>query len=244
MLMELFRLLGTIAIDNTEANSAINETTENANNASNDVSGAFERIGGVASKIATGIAVAGAAIGGAFIATIESTREYRKEMGLLESAYLTAGHSSEEAKDTYSELNAVMGDSGAAVEAAQHLSLVADNEAELNELTHSLTGVYVTFGASLPLEGLAEAINHSSALGEVQGSLADALEWSGITVDDFNAQLAECSTEEERQDLIMRTLKDTYSEAADQYKETNKDVLEAEKANERLADAMADIGTE
>ena len=240
--MELFRLLGTIAIDNTEANRAINETTENANNASDDVSGAFEKIGGVAGRIATGIGVAGAAIGGAFIATIESTREYRREMGLLEAAYLTAGHSSESAKDTYSELNAVMADSGAAVEAAQHLSLVADNEAELSELTHTLTGVYATFGASLPLEGLSEAINHSSSLGEVQGSLADALEWSGITVDDFNAQLAECSTEEERQDLIMRTLKDTYGEAADQYKETNKDVMEAEQANERLADAMADIG--
>lgn len=240
--MELFRLLGTIAIDNTEANRAINETTENANKSSDEVSSAFEKIGGVAGRIATGIGVAGAAIGGAFIATIESTREYRREMGLLESAYLTAGHSSEEAKETYSELNAVMADSGAAVEAAQHLSLVADNEAELNELTHSLTGVYATFGASLPLEGLAEAINHSSSLGEVQGSLADALEWSGITVDEFNAQLAECSTEEERQDLIMRTLKDTYGAAADQYKETNKDVLEAEQANEKLADAMAEIG--
>lgn len=240
--MELFRLLGTIAIDNTEANNAINETSENANNASDEVSSAFEKIGGVAGKIAMGIGAAGLAIGGAFIGAVESTREYRREMGLLESAFATAGHSSESAKDTYSDLNAVMADSGAAVEAAQHLSLVADNEAELSELTHSLTGVYATFGSSLPLEGLSEAINHSSSLGEVQGSLADALEWSGITVDDFNAQLAECSTEEERQDLIMRTLKDTYGAAADQYKETNKDVMEAEQANERLADAMADIG--
>lgn len=240
--MELFRLLGTIAIDNTEANTAINETSENANNASEEVSSAFEKIGGVASKIAMGIGAAGLAIGGAFIGAVEGTREYRREMGLLESAFATAGHSSEAAKNTYSDLNAVMADSGAAVEAAQHLSLVADNEAELNELTHSLTGVYATFGASLPLEGLAEAINHSASLGEVQGSLADALEWSGTTVDDFNAQLAECSTEEERQDLIMKTLKDTYGEAADQYKETNKDVMEAEKANERLSDAMAEIG--
>lgn len=102
------------------------------------------------------------------------------------------------------------------MEAAQHLALVADNEEELNDMTHTLTGIYATFGASLPLEGLSEAINHSASLVEVQGNLADALEWSGITVDDFNAQLAECTTEEERQDLIMKTLKDTYSDAADQ----------------------------
>lgn len=240
--MELFRLVGNIIIDNTNANQAIRDTTDTANNANDEVSSAFEQIGGVAARVGQGLAIAGAAIGGAFIATVESTREYRKEMGLLEAAFATAGHSSEAAKDTYSDLNAVMGDSGAAVEASQHLSLVADNESELSEMTHTLTGVYATFGSSLPLEGLSEAINHSSSLGEVQGSLADALEWSGITVDDFNKQLAECATEEERQDLIMRTLKDTYSEAADQYKETNKDVIEAEKANEQLADAMAELG--
>lgn len=128
------------------------------------------------------------------------------------------------------------------MEAAQHLALVADNEDELNDMTHTLTGVYATFGDSLPLEGFAEAINHSTSFGEVQGSLANALEWSGITVDDFNAQLAECTTEEERQDLITDTLRKTYSKATDQYKETNKDVMAAEKAQEKLSDAFAELG--
>ena len=236
--MELFRLLGTVAIDNTEANNALKETSQNAD----ETKEAFGKIGNAAGTIAKGIGAAGLAIGGAIIGVVESTREYRAEMGLLDSAFQTAGHSSEVAKSTYSDLNAVMGDSGAAVEAAQHLSLVADNEAELNDMTNTLTGVYATFGASLPLEGLSEAINHSSSLGEVQGSLADALEWSGITVDDFNAQLAECSTEEERQDLIMDTLRNTYGKAAEQYKETNKDVMEARQAQEKLSDAFADLG--
>lgn len=240
--MELFKLLGKIAIDNTQAIKAINDTSQKADDSSKEVEDAFSKIGGVASKIAGGIGIAGAAIGGAFIGVVEGTREYRKEMGLLEAAYETAGHSSEEAKQTYSDLNAVLGDSGQAVEASQHLAKVADNEKELSELTHTLTGVYATFGESLPLEGLAEGINHSASLGEVQGSLADALEWSGITVDDFNDKLAKCSTEEERQDLIMKTLNDTYNKAAVQYKETNKDVIESEKAQERLTDAMAEVG--
>lgn len=240
--MELFRLLGKIAIDNTEAKKAIDETTAKADGAASETESAFGKIGGAASKIATGIGLAGVAIGGAFIGAVESTREYRKEMGLLEAAYETAGHSSEEAKQTYSDLNAVLGDSGQAVEASQHLAKVADNEKELSELTHTLTGVYATFGESLPLEGLAEGINHTASLGEVQGSLTDALEWSGKSVDDFNEELAKCSNEEERQDLIMKTLKDTYSKAAVQYKETNKDVMESEKAQERLTDAMAEVG--
>lgn len=240
--MEIFRLLGMIAIDNTEANRAIDETARRASDSEKKTGGSFSKIGSAAVSAGKWIAGAGAAIGGSMLAVTEGTREYRQEMGLLESAYTTAGHSSEEAKNTYSDLNAVMRDSGAAVEAAQHLALVADNEGELKDMTHTLTGVYATFGDSLPLEGLAEAINHSASLGEVQGSLADALEWSGITVDDFNAQLAECTTEEERQDLIMDTLRKTYSKAADQYKETNKDVMEAEKAQEKLSDAFAELG--
>jgi hypothetical protein len=240
--MELFRLLGTIAIDNTEANTALNNTADTASDTANETEEAFRKIGTVAGTIATGIGVAGLAIGGALIGAVESTREYRKEMGLLEAAYLTAGHSSEAAKNTYSDLNAVMGDSGAAVEAAQHLALIADNEKELNELTHSLTGVYARYGASLPLESLAEGINHTAKLGEVQGSFADALEWAGLNVDDFNVQLEKCANEEERQKLIMDTLNTTYSESATQYKETNKEVTEAEKAQERLTDAIAEVG--
>jgi hypothetical protein len=181
-------------------------------------------------------------VGGAFIGAVESTREYRQEMGLLDSAFLTAEHSSELAKQTYSDLNAVLGDSGQAVEASQHLAKIGDNEKELADLTNTLTGVYATFGESLPLEGLAEGILHSSELGSVQGSLADALEWSGITVEDFNAKLEACTSAEERQDLITKTLRDTYSQASVQYKETNADVIESRKAQERLTDAMAQVG--
>jgi len=240
--MELFKLLGTIAIDNTEANNALEGTTQKAHESANETESAFSKIGGVAKNIAIGIGAAGLAIGGAFVGAVESTREYRAEMNLLDAAFQTAGHSSKAAKDTYSELNAVLGDSGQAVEASQHLALIADNEKELSDLTGILTGVYATFGESLPLEGLAEGINHSASLGEVQGSLADALEWSGITVEDFNDKLAKLKTEEERQDLIVKTLKGTYSEASVQYKETNKDIMESRKAQERLSDAMAKVG--
>lgn len=240
--MELFKLLGTIAIDNTEANNALEGTTQKAHESATETESAFAKIGGVAQKVAIGIGAAGLAIGGAFVGAVESTREYRAEMNLLDSAFQTAGHSSKAAKDTYSELNAVLGDSGQAVEASQHLALIADNEKELSDLTGILTGVYATFGESLPLEGLAEGINHSASLGEVQGSLADALEWSGITVEDFNDKLAKLKTEEERQDLIVKTLKGTYSEASEQYKATNADIMESRKAQERLSDAMAKVG--
>lgn len=240
--MELFKLMGTIAVDANQAHKAIDDTSAKAEGASKKTTSAFSAIGGAALAVGKTIITAGAAMGGAWIAAIEGTREYRAQMGLLDSAFQASGHSSTEAKNTYSELNAVLGDTEQAVEAAQHIAMIADNEKEMNSLTEIGAGVFARFGQSLPLEGMYEGILHTSQLGEVQGSLADALEWSGITVEDFNVKLEACTTAEERQDLIMKTLKDTYGAAGEQYKETNKDVMAARQAQEKLTDAMAQLG--
>jgi hypothetical protein len=240
--MELFQLMGKIVVDANQAHKAIDDTSAKAEGAEKKTSSAFTAIGGAALTVGKAVVTAGAALGGAWIAAIEGTREYRAQMGLLDSAFQASGHTSTEAKNTYSELNAVLGDTEQAVEAAQHIAMIADNEKEMNDLTQVGAGVFARFGQSLPLEGMYEGILHTSQLGEVQGSLADALEWSGITVEDFNVKLEACTTAEERQDLIMKTLKDTYVAAGEQYKETNKDVMEARKAQERLSDAMAELG--
>ena len=240
--MELFRLLGRIAIDNDEANRALEETSAEAQEASRQTSDAFQKIGSVAGTIAKGIATAGVALGGAWIAAIESSREYRTEMGKLDTAFVANGHSSEAAKQTYSELNAVLGDSGQAVEAAQHLAKLTDNEKDLQTWTDICTGVYATFGDSLPIEGLTEAANETAKTGELTGGLTDALNWAGIGEEAFQKKLDACSNEQERQKLIMDTLNGAYKDASKQYKETNKDILEANKAQERLTSAFAELG--
>lgn len=240
--MELFKLLGTIAVNNEAANQAIDDTKNKANEAGAETESAFSKIGGAATKIAKGIGIAGAALGGAWLAAIEGSREYREEMGKLDTAFVTNGHSSESAKKTYSDLNAVLGDSGQAVEASQHLAKLTDNEKDLETWTDICTGVYATFGESLPIEGLTEAANETAKVGEVTGPLADALNWAGISEDAFNDKLAACSNEQERQKLIMDTLNGTYKNASAQYKETNKDVMAANKAQEKLTDAFAEFG--
>ena len=240
--MELFNLLGRISIDTTEANEAIRDTTDQAQDAATEQESAFSKIGSAAGTIAKGFLTAGAAVGGALLAVTEGTREYRVSMGQLETAFVTAGHSAGSAKSTYQDLNAVLGDSGQATEAAQQLALLTDSEKELDSWTNILTGVYATFGESLPVEGLAEAANHTAKIGEVQGSLADALEWSGQSVASFNEKLAACSTEQERQKLITETMNGLYGDAATKYKEVNKDVIAAEQAQAKLTDAMAQVG--
>lgn len=240
--MELFKLLGEIAIDNSRANQALEETARQAGSSSSEVSSAVNKIGSVAVTIAKGIATASVAIGGAWLAAIEGSREYRTEMGKLDTAFITNGHSSETAKKTYSDLNAVLGDTEQAVEAANHLAVLTDNEKDLQTWTDICTGVYTTFGASLPIEGLTEAANETAKTGILTGGLVDALNWAGIGEEEFQAKLDACSTEQERQKLIMDTLNSTYKNASDQYKETNKDILDANKAQQRLTDAFAEFG--
>lgn len=240
--MELFKLLGTIAVENEQANKALAETSTKAEDSSKKTSESFKKIGSVAGTIVKGIATAGVALGGAWLAAIEGSREYRTEMGKLDTAFVTNGHSSEAAKKTYSDLNAVLGDSEQAVEAANHLALLTDNEQDLQTWTDICTGVYATFGASLPIEGLTEAANETAKVGQVTGPLADALNWAGISEDSFNEKLAACTTEQERQKLIMDTLNGTYSKASDQYKKTNKDVMDAQRAQEKLTGAFAELG--
>ena len=205
--------------------------------------------GKVASTIAKGLgkgllALAGATTGAVtgFLALGESTREVRKELGQIETAFSQAGFSVETAKETYANFNSVLGDTAKTTETMQNLAMFADTEQDLIDYTNILTGVYAKLGNSLPTEGLAEAINHTIQLGEVQGSLADALEWAGVSTEDFNVQLANCSTEQERNALINETLTKLYGDASKQYQETNKDIIEAEKAQTRLTTAIAELG--
>lgn len=117
--------------------------------------------GTLASAAKTGLAAIGAAAGAAIaglVAAAESTREYRTEMGKLDTAFTQNGHSSEAALGAYQELQGVLGETDQAVEAANHLAKLTENEQDLAAWTGDiLPGVFATFGASLPIEGLTEA---------------------------------------------------------------------------------------
>lgn len=201
-----------------------------------------ENLKGGITTAATAWTAAITGIGVALAGAAESSREYRQNMGKLDTAFTTSGHSAEAAKNTYRELVGVLGESDRSVEAANHLAVLTDNEKDLQTWTEICTGVFATFGDSLPIEGLTEAANETAKVGQVTGPLADALNWAGISEDKFNQQLAECSSEQERQRLIMETLNGVYKDASKQYQETNKDVIAANQAQDRLNEAIAKVG--
>lgn len=271
--MNLFKLFGEIAIKNDAANKGIDETTDKAEKSSEDIKKAFSGLGEATVKvgktIAKGLAVGAAAIG-ALVAAAESSREYRTEMGKLDTAFETSGHSAETAKKTYQELQSVLGETDQAVEAANHLAKLCDTEEELATWTEICTGVYGTFGASLPIEGLTEAANETARCGQLTGPLTDAINWAakagetfGVTLKEntaankewneavenattaeefFNLALQDCSTEQERQELIMKTLNGLYGDAAKKYKATNDELIKANQTTERMNELWGKVG--
>ena len=238
MAMEIFRLIGSVFVDTDKADKSLKKTDKNAAG----LGSKLLSVGKSAGKFAAGVAGAAAAAGTALIAVAETTREYRTEQGKLQTAFETSGFSAETARTTYEALNGVLGDSGQAVEAANHLAQLATNEKELATWTDICTGVYATFGDSLPIENLTEAANETAKVGTLTGGLADALNWAGVNEESFQAQLDACSSEQERQALITNTLNGLYSESADRYREVNGAVIDANIAQDNLNAAMAGVG--
>lgn len=238
MALEIFRLVGSVFVDTDEANKSLQESDKDAESLGKRLTSVAQAAG----KFALGVVGAATAAGTALIAVAENTREYRTEQGKLQAAFETSGFAAGEAKSTYEALNGVLGDSGQAVEAANHLAKLCTNTQDLQSWTQICTGVYATFGASLPIEGLTEAANETAKVGQVTGPLADALNWAGVSEDAFNEKLKACTSEQQRQALITSTLNGLYSDAADKYREVNGEIIEANIANEKLTAAMAGVG--
>lgn len=172
----------------------------------------------------------------------DATEDYRKAQGRVNTAFENAGYSAEDGARAYSEFYKILGDTDTAAEASQLLARLADDQKDLSEWTRIAAGVSGTFGDSLPIEGLIEAANETANVGTVTGVLADALNWVGISEDEFNTKLAECSDTSERNSLIMETLSETYSDAADAFYENNGSLVEARETQNELAGSLSDVG--
>ena len=240
--MDIFKLFGTIVIDGVEAaNKKIESVSKKAKDVGEKFKTAGEKISGIGQKMMP-VSKAVAGVGAALVAAAESSREYRTDMGKLETAFTTMGHTTEAATQTYKGLQAVLGETDQSVEAANHLAKLCDNEKDLQTWTEICTGVFATFGDSLPIEGLTEAANETAKVGQVTGPLADALNWAGIAEDEFNEKLAACNSEQERAKLITETMNGLYSEAANKYKELNGEVMNANSAQDQWRESMAKVG--
>lgn len=229
----------------------------------------MESFGDKMKGVLAGISVA--AIAASINELVSTTNEFQEDMGKLSVAAQQNSVSTGAANGAYRDMVGILGETDQSVEAVNHLfALCGDNTKSLSDWTNIASGVYATFGDSLPLEGLTEAANETAKVGQVTGPLADAINWaseaavqqgvalsgnqaavdaynsalaSGATQEDaFNAALAACNTEQERAQLITDTLNGVYAEAGAQYQQTNADVIAYRQSQSDLTEAMSSLG--
>ena len=109
MALDLFKLLGTIEVDNSKANDALDETSNKGEKAQSKLSRAFGAIGkgavAVGKTIATGLAVGGAAFAGLTMKALSAAGELEQNMGGSEAVFGEyAGKMQETAKSAFSNM--------------------------------------------------------------------------------------------------------------------------------------------
>lgn len=229
------------------------DSTKDLTDALNDVDGAAEKAsGGLSSMtvamgdlISSGIQAAASAVAD-LVSSLwnldESTEEYRRAQGRLNTAFEAAGYGADTAQQAYKAFYGILGDTDTATEASQLLAQLAESEEDVATWTEIAAGVSGTFGDSLPIEGLIEAANETAKVGEVTGTLADALNWVGISEDEFNAKLAAAGSESERNRLIMETLSNQYDQAAQAFYRNNEALVESRNTQAEMSETLSSVG--
>ena len=161
--------------------------------------------------------IKGAVVGGAIVTGIkevadaildivESTEEYRGLMGKLDVAFEQNGYSLADAEAAYKRFYEISGDTGASVTAANNLASLGLEFDQLQLLIEAVSGAYVSFGDSIPIDSLSESIVDTVSLGKVTGSLADVLNRLNLSEEGVNKELEAMPLNSQKLLYIFRSL--------------------------------------
>lgn len=203
--MELFRLLGTIAVENDAAIKGINETTGEAEKAESKMSKTFSKIGSAAVKVAKAGAIA---VGTATVAitkkAVDAYADYEQLVGGVETlfkdssgklieyannAYKTAGLSANQYMETATSFSASLlqslgGDTEKAADYANRaITDMSDNANKMGTSMEMIQNAYQGFAKQnyTMLDNL--KLGYGGTQEEMKRLLADAQAISGIEYD-------------------------------------------------------------
>lgn len=174
---------------------------------------------------------------------VESTAEYRRIMASLEVSSQKAGYTVEQTASSYKQFYSVLGDEQSSATALSNLQALGLSQADLTKMIDGTIGAWATYGDSIPIDSLAEAVNETIRTSKVTGTFADVLNWAGTSEDEFNAALESANSETERANLVLQELsRQGLVSAAEEWRNTNKAIVETNEASSNLNDALARAG--
>jgi len=172
----------------------------------------------------------------------EATREYRREMAQLAQNATDAGVNMDTVKGKLADVASVTGETDAAMEGLNMLMASGLNTDQIVLAADALSGAATKFDG-VKFEGIAEGLQETLATGTAVGPFAELIERTGGNLEAFNEGLAGCTTEASKQQYVMQWLAESgLKDVHDAYVQNNADLVEAEKAQFRVNDAMASVG--
>lgn len=200
----------------------------------------------------------------------EATKEYRSMQAKLEGSAKNFGYSTEYATDQFENLYRYLGDDQMTTNAVTNLLGLQTSQESLTALTEGAIGVWASYGDSIPIESLTEAMNETIQVGKVTGTFADTINWAKVSNEDmanalgkgskaqkvfnqaikdgetqedaFSQALASTTDTQERADMVARFLNQTYGESKTTYDEASKSILDTNSAQLELKQTQADLG--
>lgn len=202
------------------------------------------QLGSLKKMLVGGAVVAGLkAASDAIIGIVDETEEYRKIMGTLETSSQAAGYTAEQTAESYEYLYGVLGDTQTAATTVANLQAIGLAQGELRDMIDSVIGAWATYGDSIPIDGLAEAVNETIQAGQVTGTFADVLNWAGVSEDEFNAKLAAANDSTERAQIVLNQLANQgLPETGKAWRDANEDVVAYNESQMKLDEAMGQLG--
>ena len=223
----------------------LGDATKDAADAMEDAGSRSSGFGGMLKSAFLGGGISGAvqSLIGGVKDLVENTSEYRRIMASLEVSSQRAGYSAEDTAAVYRTLYGVLGDDQTAATTTANLQAIGLAQEQLNQITNATIGAWATYGDSIPIDSLSEAINETIQVGQVTGTFADVLNWAGVSEDAFNAKLEAAATPAERANLVLQQLASQgLVQAGQAWQQNNADIVAANQATASLSDTMAGFG--
>lgn len=185
---------------------------------------------------------AAAGMGAAMIATVPATQELRMDLSYLTANADRVGVSLKNQNAAFDQFNAMTGETDSSVEALSNLFESGFDNNNLEAAVNAVSGAYAQFPDTMKIEGLADGIQETLATGSAVGQFGEYLDRVGIGADNFSTQLANCTSEAERQNLVLDALaKGGANDALKSWQDNNKELSAYNKAMGGFQKAIAGV---
>lgn len=230
----------------------VEELADAAQDAEKSLDKAGEKAQGLASKISTTAGkvsdtfkpatTAAVGLAGALYATVPATEELRSDLSKLDANAQDNSVSVDAAREAWRAFAIQSGETDSAVEATSNLLQAGFTESNLQKAVEGLAGAAQRFPDTLKVESLADSLQETLATGKATGAFGELLDRLGIGAENFSEQLAQCTTDSEKQNLALETLsKAGLNDTYDAWAKNNEEMLANQDANLRFQEAMASL---